>query len=285
MERHPAILGPTAELQAEEGRRRCRHAVRATGEGQPVVEDQANDLAEAQGHDRQVVTVHAQHREAEYAPRQRCGDGRQRQHAPEAQAQVLVAQRQAISANGVERHVAQVEQAGQADHDVQAQAQQHVDQAEDDHGQQVLVGEEREDDGNHDQCRDDPAQPRFVVWRQHVHPGAAALEALEDRLALGCLQEQAEQETPGHDPGHQPGNAGGFKVEAVAVEHHADDGPEHDQGNQPGENRIDQAALDIECSCIGSRHTYTFATSGRPSRPWGRKIRISTSSEKLNTSL
>jgi hypothetical protein len=116
----------------------------ATGERQPVVQHQADDFTKAQGHDRQVVTVHPQHREAEDAPRQRGGDGRQRQHAPEAQAQVLVTQRQAVGTDGVERHVTQVEQAGQADHDVQAQAQQHVDQAEDDHGQQVLVGE----DGN-----------------------------------------------------------------------------------------------------------------------------------------
>ncbi|MNN20809.1 hypothetical protein D3C81_1341050 [compost metagenome] len=285
MERHPAVLGPAAKLQAHERWRRHRHAIGATGKRQPVVQYQPDDFAKAQGDDGQVVAMHPQHRKAQYAPGQRRRDRRQWQHSPEAQAQVLVTQGQAIGADGVEGHVAQVEQAGKAHHDVQAQAQQHVDQAEDDHGQQVLVGEERKDDGNHDQCRDDPAQPRFVVWRQHVHAGAAALEALEDRLALGCLQEQAEQETPGHDPGHQPGNAGGFKVEAVAVEHHADDGPEYDQGNQPGENRIDQAALDIECSCIGSRHTYTFATSGRPSRPWGRKIRISTSSEKLNTSL
>ena len=37
-------------------------------------------------------------------------------------------QRKKIGAHGVERHVAQVEQAGVADHDVQAQGQQHIQQ-------------------------------------------------------------------------------------------------------------------------------------------------------------
>ncbi|MNN20810.1 hypothetical protein D3C81_1341060 [compost metagenome] len=243
MERHPAVLGPTPEFQAHEGRRWHRHAVRTAGERQPVVEYQANDFTEAQGHDGQVVAVHPQNREAQYAPGQRCGEGGQRQHGPEAQAQVLVAQRQTVSTDGVEGHVTEVEQAGQAYHDVQAKPEQHVDQAEDDHRQQVLVGKEREDDGDHDQTRNDPAQPRFVVRRQHVHAGAAALETLQDRLALGGLQEQAEDETSDHDPGHQPGHAGRFHVEAVAIEHHTNDGPEDNQGNQPGENRINQAAF------------------------------------------
>ncbi|MNP79877.1 hypothetical protein D3C76_1778200 [compost metagenome] len=76
-----------------------------------------------------------------------------------------------------------------------------------------------------------------------MHTGTTAFETLQDRLALGGLQEQAEQEAPDHHAGYQPGDAGRFHVEAVAVEHHADDGPEDNQGNQPGENRIDQAAL------------------------------------------
>ncbi len=265
MERNPAILRALAELQAEKRRRRHRHAVRAAGERQPVVEHQANDFTEAQGHDGQVVAVHAQHREPEDAPRQSRRDGRQRQYGPETQAEVLIAQRQAVGTDGVERHVTEVEQAGQAHHDVQAQAQQHVDQPEDHHGQQVLVGEDREHDGDHDQGRDDPAQPRLVVRRQHMHPRTTGLEALQNLQALGGLQEEAQGKAPGHHNSDQQADAGRFQVEAVAVEDHADDRTEHDQGNQPGEDRIDHTFLDIDG--FGSRHVYTFATSGRPSRP------------------
>ncbi|MCY1234694.1 hypothetical protein D9M72_472820 [compost metagenome] len=78
VERHPAILRPAAELQAEEGRRRYRHAVRAAGEAEPVVQHQADDLAEAQGHDGQVVSVHAQHREAQQRAGQAGQQGGQR---------------------------------------------------------------------------------------------------------------------------------------------------------------------------------------------------------------
>ncbi|MNP79526.1 hypothetical protein D3C76_1773940 [compost metagenome] len=65
MEGHPTLLGPTPELQAHKGWRRYRHTIRPAGEGQPVVEDQADDFTEAQGHDRQVVTMHSQHGESQ----------------------------------------------------------------------------------------------------------------------------------------------------------------------------------------------------------------------------
>jgi len=98
-----------------------------------------------------------------------------------------------------------------------------------------------------------------------MHAGATALEALQNLHALGGLQEQAEGKAPGHHDGDQDGHARRFQVEAVAVEDHADDRTEHDQRNQPGKDRIDDTFLDIDR--FGSRHVYTFATSGRPSRP------------------
>lgn len=259
MDRHPAILGPAAELQAEEGRRRRRHAVRPAGEGQPVVQYQADDLAEAQGDDRQVVAMHAQHREAEDRAGHRGGQRGQRQDGPEAQAEVLVAQRQAIGADGVEGHVAEVEQPGEADHDVQAQAQQHVDQAEDDHRQQVLAGEEREDHRGHQDQRHDPAQAGLVARRQDVDAAASPLEALQHGAPAAGLQVEAEQEAPGHHDRDDPADPLVMQVEAVAVEDHADDGAEHHQGDQPGEHGIEDALLEIDGSLVAHR---------RPLTPW-----------------
>ncbi|MCY1234695.1 hypothetical protein D9M72_472830 [compost metagenome] len=199
---------------------------------------------------------------------------------------MLVAERQAIGTNGVEGHVAEVEQAGQADHYVQAQAQQHVDQAEDDHGEQVLAGEEREDHRGDDQQRNDPAQPALVVGGAHVHAGAGAVEALHQHFAARRLQVEAEQEAAEHDDSHHHANALELQVETVAIEHHAHDGAEDDEREQTGDDGVDQALLDIQgFPGNGRSHDYTLATCGRPSRPWGRKIRISTSREKLNTSL
>ena len=130
MEGHAAFFCASPKLKTEKGGGRGRHAVGAAGEGQPVVQYQANDLPEAEGDDGQIVTVHAQYREAEQGT---CGGGhdcRQRQHAPEAQAEILVSQRQAVRTNRIERDIPQIQQAGQAHDDVQPQTEKHVDQPE-----------------------------------------------------------------------------------------------------------------------------------------------------------
>ena len=84
MERHAALFGSPPKLQPEKRRRRGGDTVRPAGKGQPVVQHQANDLPEAEGHNRQIVTVHAQHREAKYRPGRGGHQRRQRQHGPEA---------------------------------------------------------------------------------------------------------------------------------------------------------------------------------------------------------
>ncbi len=98
-----------------------------------------------------------------------------------------------------------------------------------------------------------------------MHAGATGLETLQNLRPFGRLQEQAHGKAADHHDGDQDGHTGRLQVEAVAVEDHADDRTEHDQRNQPGKDRIDDTFLDIDR--FGSRHVYTFATSGRPSRP------------------
>ncbi len=128
-----------------------------------------------------------------------------------------------------------------------------------------------------------------MIRFEHMHARVGAFEALGNTQASGRLQKQTDQKATDHDHAHQPRHAGRLQVEAVAIEHDPDNGAEHDQRKQPGDHGIDQTFLDVDR--FGNRnsnrngHTYTFATSGRPSRPWGRKIRISTSRPKLNTSL
>ena len=83
VEGHAAFFRASTKFQTEKGGGRGRHAVWSAGEGQPVVQYQANNLPEPEGDDGQIVTVHAQHRETEQGA---CGGGhdcRQRQHAPE----------------------------------------------------------------------------------------------------------------------------------------------------------------------------------------------------------
>ena len=119
-------------------------AVRAAGDLVPVEQDDADDLAEAQRDDGQIVAAQAQHRKAQQdaeAGREQAG---QRQAGPEAQAEGLREQRVGIGADRVEGDVAEVEQAGEADHDVQAPAEHDVDQHGGGDVDHVAVGERQE---------------------------------------------------------------------------------------------------------------------------------------------
>ncbi|MPM22574.1 hypothetical protein SDC9_69031 [bioreactor metagenome] len=109
-----------------------------------VVQEDADDLAEAQRHDGQIVTAQLQHRYAQQHPgacRQYQG---QRNHHPQRQMQPVgelrgkprevltqVGRRQQaehIGTHRVEGHIAQVQQTGVAHHDVEAQRQHHIQQ-------------------------------------------------------------------------------------------------------------------------------------------------------------
>ena len=61
-------------------------------------------------------------------PQHRGHDAGERQQDPERQAEMRAEQRVGVGADRVEGDVAEVEQAGEADDDVQAPGQHHVDQ-------------------------------------------------------------------------------------------------------------------------------------------------------------
>ena len=109
-----------------------------------VVHEHAHDFAEAEGDDREVVAAQLQGRRAEQHAGQ-AGDQRaERDHRPPRHVQAVREgggdrgkgvgelrrreQAQHVGADGVEGDVAEVEQAGVADDDVQAERQQHVEQ-------------------------------------------------------------------------------------------------------------------------------------------------------------
>ena len=106
-------------------------AVRAAGEIVPVDQHDADDLAEGERDDGEIVAAQAQHREAEDDPPERREEAGERQAEPEAEPEILRDQREGIGADRIEGDVAEVEQAGEADHDVQPPAEHHVGQDED----------------------------------------------------------------------------------------------------------------------------------------------------------
>ncbi len=118
------------------GRGIAADAVGAAGQALPVDDDEADDLAEGQRDDGEIVAAQPQHRKAEqHAPERRENAG-ERQADPERQPEIGGEQRVGIGADGVEGDVAEVEQAGEADHDVQAPAQHHIGQHQDRRGRE-----------------------------------------------------------------------------------------------------------------------------------------------------
>ena len=146
-ERPPVGLGP--------GRHRhLGDAGGTVGDAVEVARGDADDLAEAERHDGEVVTAQAQGRRAEEdAGDQRHRDGdrdadRERDRPllrePEPALERLddrrvgrPEQRDRVGAEGVEADVAEVEQAGQADHDVEADGHDHVDDDQEQHARPV----------------------------------------------------------------------------------------------------------------------------------------------------
>ena len=121
-------------LCPEPRERHLVEAARAAGDVGQVVGQQPDDLAEPQRDDRQVVAAQPQRREAEDQAGER-GDGHRQRHArqprprgaeepgrPDLVPRAVRAgeQRDRVGADGVEADIAEVEQAGLADHDVQA---------------------------------------------------------------------------------------------------------------------------------------------------------------------
>ena len=118
-----------------------------------VVEEDPDDLAEAERDDRQVVAAQLQGRSAEQHAEQ-AGDPRaDRQDHPERQVDPELRrgqQRVGIRADGVESDVAQVEEPGEADDDVEPERKHRVDHREVENADPCLAGQ-RGDEGQHGQ--------------------------------------------------------------------------------------------------------------------------------------
>jgi hypothetical protein len=103
-----------------------------------VVHENAHDLAETEGDDGQIIAAQAQCRRAEQYAEQAGGKRAHRQNRPHRPVQAELRrgqQRIGISADGIESDEAQIEQTGEADHDVQPQRQHHIQQREIEHAQ------------------------------------------------------------------------------------------------------------------------------------------------------
>ena len=175
-EDEPVLLAPRRQLVAEEVVRvDVRDPVRPSGQSLAVhgrirrVDEDDERLAEEEGHDREVVAEQPARGDAEHEAQQRRADHDDRDRDRRGPVDAVVLRREQrveVRAEAEERHVAQVEQPGIADDDVQPEAEQDVDQREDPVGKQVAAvhperqrGGERAEDGQARPGREEGVDP------------------------------------------------------------------------------------------------------------------------------
>ena len=117
------------EGETEEGRLRdAVDAVCPACQALPVQDDDADDLAEGERHDGEVVAAQAKHRKGKRNAEERRQHARKREAHPERPAELSRDQRVGVGPDCVERCVTEIEQPRKAHDHVQAPAEHDVDQ-------------------------------------------------------------------------------------------------------------------------------------------------------------
>ena len=170
----PAIVSGVAKLKAADPERiDQRDALRAVGEVhrlRQVVEEDPDDLAEAQRHDREIVAAQLQRRRAEEHAEEAGDGGADRQDDPEREMKVEVRrgeQRVDVGTDRVERDVAEIEQSGEPDDDVEPEGEQHEQDREvrDAHPRRAdsREHERQQDERDADEDDADPRAARILL--------------------------------------------------------------------------------------------------------------------------
>ena len=110
----------------------------------PVDDHDPDDLAEGERDDGEIVAAQAQHRETEDQPPAGGQHPGHRQADPEAEIEIGREQSERIGADRIEGDVAEVEEAGEADDDIQPPAEHAVGEDDDRLVHPVAVGEGQE---------------------------------------------------------------------------------------------------------------------------------------------
>ena len=129
----------------------------------PVEQDKADDFAECQRDDGEIIAAQPQHREAQQHAPEGGENARQRQAGPERQAEGCRQQRVGIGADRIERDIAEIEQAGETHDDVQTPSEHDVCQHEDAEIEDValIVKDHRHQQGEDKQRRSEETAGRI----------------------------------------------------------------------------------------------------------------------------
>ncbi|MNI09935.1 hypothetical protein D3C73_630230 [compost metagenome] len=253
--RRACVEGP----DTEEGRLLdARDAERAAGDIRPVDQHEADDFTEGERHDRKIVSSQPQNRETEDNAPERGQNAGHRQEQPEGEAEMGRQQRVGIGADRVEGDITQIEQAREADDDVETPGEHHVDEdldakvvdifqraltAEDEHCQERIA--EQEDQCDLEEMRAEEAL--LVRDFQNAALRLGELAAVEMRLDETDRHEAADGGNRDEDRKQPPARAPDQLVVDVLIGLDADEQQEHAERDQAREN----AFLDGLCHLAG----------------------------------
>ena len=223
----------------------------------------ADDLAEGERDDGKIVAAQPQHRKAEQHAPERGQEAGERQAHPERPAEICGDQRVGVGADRVEGDVAEVEQAGETDHDVQAPAEHHVGEHQDAEVEEVAVAvkqhrhDQREAEGRPSAGIEPPNLYELIqpVGRRHERRRAVAPDQ--------CANEAADKHR-GHEYGDPAEPRGENELAAArsligANADHEHEQPESDQSRERG---LLHRGGDIDGPCRCFSH---MRPSSRPS--------------------
>ena len=201
------------------------HPVGPVGHLGPIEEDDADDLAEGERHDGEIVAAKPEHGKAEDDAPQRGGGAGDRQANPEAQAEMRGEQREGVGADRIEGDIAEIEQPGETDHDIQSPAEHDVSEHQDRQVEQIAerqaemerllqkIGADREQDGEGDaadrkdasigkvgkEMHDDPAHEPDAQEDEHGRRHQLEGRAVANDEAEEKHERRAEQSCAEHD--------------------------------------------------------------------------------------
>ena len=273
------------ERQAEEGRPRdVGDAVGAARDGDPVEQHDADDLAEAQRHDGEIVAAQAQHRKAEHDAERCRQQARERQRLPEAEPEPARDEREGIGADRVEGDVAEIEQSGEPDHDIEAPAEHDVDQHRGPEIDEIARRERQERQRDRERHEQRAEEQRAVTPR----PGEARAHCCCARHARRAARRRAPRRTGAGRRRRRRRQGDPIEARMDRDALRRPDRPSRSPTERKGQCTSATEARErriLERAASPRPPHHTFSTSGRPSRPVGRKISTRMSTPNTETSL
>ena len=235
----------------------------AVGDRHPVDQDEANDLAEGERDDGEIIAAQPQHGKAEHQAPQRREHAGKRQEREEGEAEFLGDQRIGIGSDRVEGDIAEIEQPGQADDDVEAEAQHHIDQNLDaeiiDPFHRALRARQRQrehgiDDHEADRERRKPAAERAP--KAHRRGARFARFCFAARAPRGDderIDQAAGDDEPDEREQERPARLDRELVADVLGGAQPDQREKQAEGKERGDGGVLESANEIDAGCSAGR--------------------------------